>query len=374
VSIEQHIDAQKAAEDAASESERRLVRAQKMEAIGQLAGGIAHDFNNLLTAILGYADLVIDAITNDPALTRDVEEIKKAGERAARLTRQLLAFSRQQRLEPQNVDLNHIVSDLVKMVGRVMGENIHTDVATDPALGLAKLDPGQIEQIVLNVVVNARDAMPQGGRLSIATANVELDPGFARLHPGAQAGPHVVLRVSDTGTGMAPEIVARIFEPFFTTKPLGQGTGLGLATVYGIVKQSNGYIAVESEVGAGTTFTIYFPRLSAETVETGGDIRGGAPLGGSETILVQRVVSRRRAPIEAQRHRGDTHRCESRDRVECEQRRGAGRNTARQAARACGLDDVEEVAAFQRIAAREDDVRLRVGRQLAEDANDVRRR
>ena len=286
MAIEEHIDAQKAAEDAARDADRRFIGAQKMEGIGQLAGGIAHDFNNLLTAILGYSDLVLAAVVDNPALTSDVGEIKKAGERAARLTRQLLAFSRKQRLEPQTVNLNHIVADLVKMVGRVIGENICVDVATDPALGLAMLDPGQTEQIVMNLVVNARDAMPDGGRLSIGTANVELDQEFARSHLGARIGPHVALRVSDTGTGMAPEIMRHMFEPFFTTKPLGQGTGLGLATVYGIVKQSSGYIAVDSEAGAGATFTIYFPRLGAGSTVKSDDPAKDSPLHGTETILV----------------------------------------------------------------------------------------
>ncbi len=286
MAIEEHIDAQKAAEEAARDADRRFIGAQKMEGIGQLAGGIAHDFNNLLTAILGYSDLVLAAVVDNPALTSDVGEIKKAGERAARLTRQLLAFSRKQRLEPQTVNLNNIVGDLVKMVGRVIGENIRVDVATDPALGLAMLDPGQTEQIVMNLVVNARDAMPDGGRLSIGTANVDLDQDFVQSHLGARVGPHVALRVSDTGIGMAPEIIRHMFEPFFTTKPLGQGTGLGLATVYGIVKQSSGYIAVDSEVGAGATFTIYFPRLGAgSTVKSDGPAKD-SPLHGTETILV----------------------------------------------------------------------------------------
>jgi two-component system, cell cycle sensor histidine kinase and response regulator CckA len=286
VAIEEHIDAEKAAEEAAREANRRFVGAQRMEGIGQLAGGIAHDFNNLLTAILGYSDLVLSSIQDNPALAADVNEIKKAGERAARLTRQLLAFSRKQRLERQNVNLNQIVGDLMKMVGRVIGENIHVELTADADLGLAKLDPGQTEQIVMNLVVNARDAMSRGGRLSIGTANAELDAEFAESHPGASPGSYVALRVSDTGTGMPPDIVARIFEPFFTTKPLGQGTGLGLATVYGIVKQSDGYVSVDSTVGEGTTFAVYFPRLGAGTLATEADAASNLPLHGSETILV----------------------------------------------------------------------------------------
>jgi PAS domain S-box-containing protein len=286
VATEEHIDVQKAAEEAARESERRYIGAQKMEAIGQLAGGIAHDFNNLLTAILGYSDLVLSAIQDNPALTADVNEIKKGGERAARLTRQLLAFSRKQRLEPQNVNLNQIVGDLMKMVGRVIGEHIQVELTADADLGLAKVDPGQIEQIVMNLVVNARDAMADGGRLTIRTANVEVDDEFAQSHPGAQPGSYVMLRVADTGTGMPPEIVARIFEPFFTTKSLGEGTGLGLATVYGIVKQSEGYITVDSEVGAGTALTVYFPRLDVGAVATESVASAIVSLHGSETILV----------------------------------------------------------------------------------------
>jgi PAS domain S-box-containing protein len=297
VAIEEHIGAQKAAEEAAVESERRFLRAQRMEAVGQLAGGIAHDFNNLLTAILGYSDFVLTAVQNEPAIAQDVEEIKKAGERGARLIRQLLAFSRKQRLDTHNVNLNQIVDDLVRMVGRVIGENIRLDVATDDALGLGRLDPGQIEQVVMNLVVNARDAMPKGGRLSISTANVDLGDDFVQAHPGAQAGPYIVLTVSDTGAGMPPEILARMFEPFFTTKPLGQGTGLGLAAVYGIVKRSNGYITVNSHVGTGTTFTIYFPRLGPETIARE-VATPTTPLRGRETILVAEEEAGARQVIE----------------------------------------------------------------------------
>jgi len=285
VSIEEHIGPEKAAEDAAIESERRFFRAQKMEAVGQLAGGIAHDFNNLLTAILGYSDFVLAAVQDQPEVADDVEEIKKAGERAARLTRQLLAFSRKQHTDPIHLNLNQIVDDLVKMVGRLIGEDVQLDVATDAAPGLAMLDPGLAEQVVMNLVVNARDAMPKGGRLSIRTANVDLGDDFVHAHAGAHAGPYVALTVSDTGTGMPPEILARVFEPFFTTKPIGQGTGLGLATVYGIVKLSDGYITVDSHVGSGTTFTIFFPRRDAEAAASA--VRAlDTPLHGTETILV----------------------------------------------------------------------------------------
>jgi PAS domain S-box-containing protein len=286
VAIAEHIGAQKAAEAAAMESERRFLGAQKMEAIGQLAGGIAHDFNNLLTAILGYSDFVAAAVQHDSAIAQDVEQIQKAGERAARLTRQLLAFSRKQRLEPQNINLNQIVDELVKMVGRVIGENIQLDVIIDNALGLAKLDPSQTEQVLMNLVVNARDAMPNGGHLAISTANVQLDESFIARHPGATPGEYVAVTVSDSGIGMSPEVLSRMFEPFFTTKAPGQGTGLGLATVYGIVKQSNGYITIESEPGVGTVITVYFPRLSAESVATEVKARRATPLRGNETILV----------------------------------------------------------------------------------------
>jgi PAS domain S-box-containing protein len=286
VAIQEDIGPWKVVEEAAAESERRFLGVQKMEALGRLAGGIAHDFNNLLTAILGYSEFLLMQVADHPALKADVEEIRKAGERVARLTRQLLAFSRKQRLDPENVNLNQVVGDLAKMVARVIGEDVRLDVATADELGLARLDPGQTEQVLMNLVVNARDAMPKGGRLAITTANVDLDEEFVERHPGAKVGSYVAVSVRDTGTGMPPEVLGRMFEPFFTTKPLGQGTGLGLATVYGIVKQSSGHITVQSEPGAGTTVTCYFPRLGADASAPQPEAPPDVPEGGHETILL----------------------------------------------------------------------------------------
>jgi hypothetical protein len=266
--------------------EQQFRQAQKMEAIGRLAGGIAHDFNNLLTAIIGYSELVLDRLAGQADLTADVEEIKKAGERASRLTSQLLAFSRKQAVEPRVLDLNQIVGDVEKMVRRVIGEDVAVDVVCSPSLGRTKADPGQVEQVLMNLVVNARDAMPRGGRVHISTANVLLDASFVRQNVGAVPGHYVSLTVADTGCGMKPEVLARVFEPFFTTKPVGKGTGLGLSTVYGIVKQSGGYVTVNSTLGAGTTFTTYWPQVDepAESLHVG---RTSVPtLHGTETVLL----------------------------------------------------------------------------------------
>lgn len=268
--------------------EFQLAQSQKMEAIGTLAGGIAHDFNNLLTAILGYSDLLKGQIGNDSLLLENVEEIRKAGERAASLTRQLLAFSRRQVIEPKVVDLNAIVADMDRMLRRLIGEDVNLSSVMQPDLGRAKVDPGQIEQVVMNLAVNARDAMPGGGRLTIETGNQDFDEEYARAHIPARPGRYVMLAVSDTGAGMDEQTRARIFEPFFTTKESGKGTGLGLSTVYGIVKQSGGFIWVYSEPGQGTTFKIYFPRVdepvakrvSAATPEEPKDSRG------AETLLL----------------------------------------------------------------------------------------
>jgi len=266
--------------------EKQFVQAQKMEAIGQLTGGIAHDFNNLLTAILGYSELVLGRLGNDPALAADVEEIKKAGERASRLTRQLLTFSRKQAVIPQVLDLNDIVADLHKMLARVINEDIRLDIVAASQVGRIKVDPSQIEQLIVNLVVNARDAMPQGGTLRISTATVELDTEFARQHQGAAPGRYVCLTVQDTGSGMTADVLAHVFEPFFTTKPVGKGTGLGLATVYGIVKQNDGYITIDSAPGQGTTVTAYLPIVD-DTVQAPvtTSMRPNA-LSGTETILL----------------------------------------------------------------------------------------
>jgi PAS domain S-box-containing protein len=242
--------------------EEQLRQSQKMEAIGRLAGGIAHDFNNLLTAILGYSDLLAARIGDDDEGGRkDVEEIRKAGERAVALTRQLLAFSRKQMLQPRVVDLNDAVRNIEQMLRRLIGEHVELTALLAERLGTVRADPGQIDQVLVNLAVNARDAMPDGGVLGIETANTTLEADFVARNPGSRAGDYVVLSVKDTGTGMTEEVKKHIFEPFFTTKPKGKGTGLGLAMAYGFVKQSDGYIAVESEPGRGTTFRIYLPRV-----------------------------------------------------------------------------------------------------------------
>ena len=266
--------------------ERQLRMAQKMEAVGRLSGGIAHDFNNLLGVIIGYIQLI--KRDQDPSLPsfEYATEIEKAGQRAVALTRHLLAFSRQQVLEPVILNLNTLVFDMEKMLPRLIGEDIHLSLILDPTVGQVKADVGQIEQVLMNLAVNARDAMPDGGKLIIQTANVELDLDFAREHPGSTVGRFVMLAVSDTGTGIDPEIQAQIFEPFFTTKGRDKGTGLGLATVYGVVKQSNGYIAVESEKGQGASFKIYLPRVAQPISAKMEIISPHLTVRGSETILL----------------------------------------------------------------------------------------
>jgi PAS domain S-box-containing protein len=266
--------------------EEQYQQAQKMEAIGRLAGGVAHDFNNLLTAILGYCELLLPDFHPDDPHRADLEEIQKAGARAARLTRQLLAFSRKQIIEPTLLDLNVVVADMRAMLGRLIGEDVTVVLSPWPRLALVKADRGQVEQIVMNLAVNARDAMPKGGILTIETANVELDETYATTHRGAKPGPHVVLTVTDTGTGMTPEVQARLFEPFFTTKELGKGTGLGLATIDGIVKQSGGSIGVHSEVGQGTSFNVYFPRAEAADAVVEAPPLEARACGGTQTVLV----------------------------------------------------------------------------------------
>ena len=265
--------------------EKQLRQAQKMEAIGQLAGGIAHDFNNLLSVINGYCELLEQELTHNATAGRNCEQIKKAGERAASLTRQLLAFSRQQVLEPAVLDLNTVVLDLEKMLRRVIGEDVEFKTLLDSNVGAVKADRGQIEQVIMNLVVNARDAMPNGGRLSIQTANIILDDSLALRHGLQQAGSYVRLSVADNGVGMDAETQARIFEPFFTTKEVGKGTGLGLSTVYGVITQSGGYIEVQSRVGQGTTFEICLPAV-AQAAQPEPNSRIDNCFGGTETILL----------------------------------------------------------------------------------------
>jgi PAS domain S-box-containing protein len=257
------ITARQQAEEALRRSEEQLRQAVKMEAVGCLAGGVAHDFNNILTAVTGYCELLLKRPDLRDPVRQDVQHILAAAEQAASLTRQLLAFSRKQVLRPQPLDLNRVVDNLDKMLGRIIGEDIELVTGLGPELGTVMADPGQIEQVIMNLAVNARDAMPQGGKLTIETANADLDEAYCQSRVEVQPGPYVMLAVSDTGVGLDQESQDRIFEPFFTTKELGKGTGLGLSTVYGIIKQSGGNIWVYSEPGKGTTFKIYLPRLEA---------------------------------------------------------------------------------------------------------------
>jgi len=266
--------------------EEQLLQSQKMEAVGQLAGGVAHDFNNILTAIVGYTDLLAAELGSNVRQLEDLDEIRKAARRAAALTRQLLAFSRKQVLEPRIIDVNSVVLNLDKMLRSLISENIElkTDLAVN--LGAARADPNQIEQVIMNLAINARDAMPDGGTVTIETGNVTLDDAYAGQHVSVIPGEYVMLAVSDTGCGMDAKTQSRIFEPFFTTKPAGRGTGLGLSTVYGIVKQTGGNIWLYSEPGKGTTFKIYLPAIAALPEDIGKVAPAEAPRRGAGTVLV----------------------------------------------------------------------------------------
>jgi PAS domain S-box-containing protein len=266
--------------------EEQFRRAQKMEAVGRLAGGIAHDFNNVLTVIAGYGQMALDQTANDPQLHAALEEILKAADHASALTGQLLVFSRHKVVNRELLDLNEVVARLEKMLRRIIGEDIELVIAPEAALGQVLADAAQMEQVIMNLVVNARDAMPEGGRLTIETANVELDSWYAQTHMGVREGEYVMLAVSDTGRGIAPEARAQLFEPFFTTKERGKGTGLGLSTVYGIVKQSGGEIWVYSEPGHGATFKIYLPRTAETSQPEKPAAEAAAPKRGVETVLL----------------------------------------------------------------------------------------
>jgi len=348
ISIVEDIDERKHLED-------QLRHSQKMEAVGQLAGGVAHDFNNLLTAILGYCNLMLEELPREDPVRADLEEIRAAGERAAALTRQLLAFSRRQMLQPQIVDINTIVQQLEKLLRRLISEDVELVTALGPSLLPVRVDPASVEQILVNLAVNARDAMPLGGRLTIETANVELDDAYALAHVTVTAGDYEMLALTDTGQGMDDATRLRVFEPFFTTKEQGKGTGLGLATVYGMVKQSGGYIWVYSEPGRGTSFKVYYPHAE------------------------QRVAAQPEHP--GRRHTDDTHGWETVLLVEDED---AVRALAREVLRRHGYAVLEARHGVDAVRAAErhtDDIHLMVtdvvmphmsGRDLAERLSTVR--
>lgn len=282
------ITGRKRAEEALRESEEKLRQGQRLEAIGRLAGGVAHDFNNLLTAIIGHTEFLRADVAPHSDRTSDLDEIQKAAERAATLTRQLLAFSRRQALQPHVFDLDEVTENMTGLLEQLIGEDVHLAFRQSPDLWPVEADPGQIEQVIMNLAINARDAMPEGGKLTVETANVELNEDYVSTHLATEPGPYVMLAVSDTGCGMSRELLSHIFEPFFTTKDPGKGTGLGLSTVYGILKQSGGSIWVYSEPGKGTTFKVYLPRAD-KPVDWSPRSRAtpdGASRDGDETILL----------------------------------------------------------------------------------------
>ncbi len=282
----ENITKQKKTEKSLRESEEKFLQAQKMEAIGHLAGGIAHDFNNLLTTIIGYSDMLLGEHPTEGSHRDEILEIRKAGERASSLTQQLLAFSRKQVLRPKVVELNSLIVGFGRMLRRLIGEDVTLSTNLDSDLGLIKADPGQLEQVLMNLVINARDSMPGGGRLSMDTSNTHLDDAFCQEHSDAKPGDYVLLTISDTGHGIDAETKEHIFEPFFTTKGVGKGTGLGLSTVYGIVKQSGGYIWFQSELDYGTSFKIYFPQAEREEKQQHKIAPAEKAVRGTETLLL----------------------------------------------------------------------------------------
>jgi two-component system, cell cycle sensor histidine kinase and response regulator CckA len=285
VSVSRDITGREDARDR-DDLERQLQEARRMEAVGHLAGGIAHDFNNLLTVIMGAGALLLDEVGPDRPERRDVEDIVASAQHGAALTRQLLAFIRREELEPRVLDLNAVVANIERLLRRLIGEDVQLLTVRSSEDSLVRADPGQLEQVIANLAINARDAMPGGGALTLTTENVVLDERFVRAHPGARLGPHVKLSVSDTGTGMSQAVKARLFDPYFSTKAPGKGTGLGLSTVYGIVQQSDGYITVDSELGRGTTFRIYLPRVLSFERTPPSEPTCPMDLNGTETVVV----------------------------------------------------------------------------------------
>jgi PAS domain S-box-containing protein len=284
--LRRDITERKQAEEEREKMTVQLQQAQKMESIGRLAGGVAHDFNNFLTSIIGNVELALWDSDPKGEIGERLKEIRQAAERAASLTRQLLAFSRKQVLQPEIVDLNEVVREVKKMLGRIIGEDVVLETFLAPELGRVEADAGQLEQVIINLGVNARDALPKGGRFTIETVNIELDEIYTAGHVGVTPGSYVMLSVSDNGIGMSPDVRAQIFDPFFTTKEKGKGTGLGLAMVYGIIKQSKGNIWVYSEEGRGTTFKIYLPRVDKDPVKEKKKELEREVHSGSETVLV----------------------------------------------------------------------------------------